>query len=85
MDKSDYKAMLADSIHQEGELTKVLKTIKTMVHDTPNNMELGKKIRSYFLDETNKTTYIYESPDGGKTVYRRKFGDHSGNKEKMNK
>lgn len=26
--------------------------------------------------ETNKdmTTYIYESPDGGDTVYRRKFG-----------
>jgi len=22
------------------------------------------------------TEYIYESPDGGKTVYRRKFGDY---------
>tara|TARA_Y100001963_G_C6498156_1_gene316626 strand:+ start:354 stop:539 length:186 start_codon:yes stop_codon:yes gene_type:complete len=24
--------------------------------------------------------YIYESPDGGKTIYRREFGDH-GNRE----
>ena len=42
----------------------------------PNQLEL-------FGDDAE--TYIYESPDGGKTVYRRKFGDHSGNKEKMNK
>ena len=42
----------------------------------PNQLEL-------FSDDVE--TYIYESPDGGKTVYRRKFGDHSGNKEKMNK
>lgn len=23
-----------------------------------------------------ETTWIYETPDGGKTVYRRPFGDH---------
>ena len=27
------------------------------------------------LDSETKDKYIYESPDGGKTIYRRKFGD----------
>ena len=45
-------------------------------------MQLGKRIRSYFLDESKKETYIYESPDGGKTVYRRRFGDYD-NREKI--
>ena len=83
MDKQSYKDLLADSYAQESELKNILKTIKTMVHDEPNNMQLGKKIRSYFLDETNKTTYIYESPDGGETVYRRRFGEIDGLKEKI--
>ena len=82
MEKSDYKDLLADSYAQESELKDILKTIKTMVHDEPNNMKLGKKIRNYFLDESNKATYIYESPDGGETVYRRRVGDY-GNREKL--
>ena len=81
MQKSDYKEMLADSFNETNKLKDILKTIKTMVHDTPNNMQLGKKIRSYFLDEDNEETYIYESPDG-KTVYRRRFGDYE-NREKI--
>ena len=27
------------------------------------------------LDSETKDKYIYESPDGGETIYRRKFGD----------
>ena len=46
-----------------------------VIKKNPNQLEL-------FGDDAE--TYIYESPDG-KTVYRRKFGDHSGNREKMNK
>ncbi len=82
MEKSDYKDLLADSYAQESELKDILKTIKTMVHDEPNNMKLGKKIRNYFLNESNKATYIYESPDGGETVYRRRVGDYE-NREKL--
>jgi hypothetical protein len=33
----------------------------------------------------NKDKYIYESPDGGKTVFRRSFGDYDmKNKEEIN-
>ena len=83
MDKQGYKDLLADSMSQESELKDILKTIKTMVHDEPNNMQLGKKIRSYFLNESNKATYIYESPDGGETVYRRRFGEIDGIREEI--
>ncbi len=47
-----------------------------VIKKNPNQLEL-------FGDDAE--THIYESPDGGKTVYRRKFGDYSGNREKMNK
>ena len=30
---------------------------------------------------TDKEKYIYESPDGGKTVYRRIFGDYNSKRE----
>ena len=37
-----------------------------------------KKIKKIYRSRTdNKVSYIYESPDGGKTVYRRKLGDYS--------
>ena len=82
MDKSNYKAMLSDSYNETSELKDILKTVKTMIHDTPNNMELGKKIRSYFMNADNEETYIYESPDGGETVYRRRAGDYK-NRERI--
>ena len=81
MEKSDYKEMLADSFNESSKLKDTIKTLKTMVHDTPNNMELGKKIRSFFLDE-DSDVYIYESPDGGETIYRRRAGDYE-NREQL--
>ena len=81
MEKSDYKEMLADSFNESSKLKDIIKTLKTMVHDTPNNMELGKKIRSFFLDE-DSDVYIYESPDGGETIYRRRAGDYE-NREQL--
>ena len=82
MDKSDYKDLLSESYEETGKLRNIIKTIQTIVHDEPNNMKLGEKIRTYFTDKTNKDTYIYESPDGGETVYRRRFGEYD-NREKI--
>ena len=55
--------------------------LKEIVDNTPNDAELGSKIReiSWKQDqqqEENKGKYIYESPDGGKTIYRREFGNY---------
>jgi hypothetical protein len=57
--------------------------IKELVEMYPNNMELGAKVRELYwkerefqdkLMEEMKDKKIYESPDGGKTVYERPFG-----------
>ena len=44
-------------------------------------MELGKMVRRYYMENTEETeemeqepVYIYESPDEGKTLYRREIG-----------
>ena len=51
MDKSAYKDLLAESYTESGKLKDIIKTIQTIVHDEPNNMQLGKKIREYFTNE----------------------------------
>ncbi len=81
MDKASYKEMLSDSYNETDQLKKIIKTVQTMVHDIPNNMELGKRIRSYFLNEDNEETYIYERD--GENIYRRRAGDYS-NRELLN-
>jgi len=53
--------------------------IEQLVNDYPNDMELGKKVRGIYLQrekflEEHKDVKIFESPDGGKTVYERPFG-----------
>ena len=60
------------------------KHIKELVKKYPNDMELGEKVRQlYWLQQENffksddklSQAWIYESPDGGKTVTRRRMGD----------
>tara|TARA_B100001939_G_C16885722_1_gene592961 strand:- start:60 stop:446 length:387 start_codon:yes stop_codon:yes gene_type:complete len=41
--------------------------------------EMRKRInnmKSYMGDNNNDESFIYESPDGGKTVYRRRFAEN---------
>lgn len=40
--------------------------------------EMEQKVKELF-----PTEYIYESPDGGETIYRRKLGDYD-NKKQLN-
>jgi hypothetical protein len=57
--------------------------IEQLVNEYPNDMELGKKVRELYLkgikyreelSEKMKDAKIFESPDGGKTVYVRGWG-----------
>jgi len=53
--------------------------LKKLVEKYPNDMELGSKVREIYWNnkkalEQYKDLKIYESPDGGKTVYERPFG-----------
>ena len=68
---------------EQKELKDIIKNIQTMVKKYPNNFDLGDHIRSYIWELDEKKTYIYESPDGGETVYKREFRDYD-NKEEVN-
>ena len=53
--------------------------LEELVEKYPNDMELGSKVREIYWNnkkslEQYKDLKIYESPDGGKTVYERPFG-----------
>tara|TARA_B100001564_G_scaffold308984_1_gene279785 strand:+ start:280 stop:522 length:243 start_codon:yes stop_codon:yes gene_type:complete len=62
--------------------------IKKIVEETPNDMELGEKIREMYWKNKelqkkyfNTSGWVYESPDGGKTVTRRKMGQDVSERE----
>ena len=57
--------------------------ISNLVEQYPNDMELGAKVRELYSENVSRLEklqkemegkFIYESPDGGKTVYQRPFG-----------
>jgi hypothetical protein len=57
--------------------------LKDLVEQYPNDMELGSKVRELYWENLSRLEklqkemegkFIYESPDGGKTVYQRPFG-----------
>jgi len=57
--------------------------IADLVEQYPNDMELGAAVRELYwklrepmdtLTEKMKGKKIFESPDGGKTIYVREFG-----------
>lgn len=58
--------------------------IEQLVKDYPNDAELGNKVRELYhegrtfqknLSEKMKDAKIFESPDGGRTVYVRGWGE----------
>ena len=83
----DYKELTGKLIQENSSLSnelshalQELEDIYHMVEAESNNMELGKIVRQYYWDNTEEAieeepVYVYESPDNGKTLYRRKIGD----------
>ncbi len=64
--------------------------IEQLVNDYPNDMELGKKVRELYLkgikyreelSEKMKDAKIFESPDGGRTIYVRGWGEPTSNRK----
>lgn len=59
--------------------------INELVEQYPNDAELGAAVREHYwklrepmdrLTEKMKGKKIFESPDGGKTIYQREFGQN---------
>ena len=66
--------------------------IEQLIKDYPNDMELGSKVRELYyegrkymdgLGEKMKDAKIFESPDGGKTVYVRGWGEDTSTRKKV--
>ena len=63
-----------------------LNDLYMLVEVTPNNMDLGKRVRTYYYDHTEEVTeetpelFVYESPDNGKTLFKRKIGEYADRK-----
>lgn len=72
MDKQMYKQLISDLMRTESDLKSELEIIWDAVRNNPNNMKLGKVIRNMFWNRDDNI--IYESPDGGNTIYSRKSG-----------
>lgn len=79
--------MLGDRLNQmSNELshtTQELNDLYMLVETTPNNMELGKRVRTYYYDHTEEFTeetpelFVYESSDNGMTLKKRKIGEYA--------
>ena len=58
MDKQGYKDIISDYVRESSQLSNYLNEILNIVKETPNNMQLGKKIRQYVyeMEESNDNT-----------------------------
>ncbi len=89
MDKQTYKEILADLLIKESELkTKITNQAKQILRLEMENAELkdmvldnGGDYTSISEDRNMAQLDIFESPDGGHTVYKRKFGDYDNREE----
>tara|TARA_Y100001937_G_scaffold18747_1_gene25891 strand:- start:3803 stop:4267 length:465 start_codon:yes stop_codon:yes gene_type:complete len=84
----DYQELTGKLIIENGELKnqlshalKELEDVYNMVESEPNDMALGEIVRQHYWanteepESTEEPIYIYESPDEGKTLYRRRVGE----------
>ena len=71
-ENSDLKDQLSHTLQE-------LEEIYHMVDSESNDKMLGDKVRKYYWEHTEEVedepVYIYESPDEGKTLYRRQMGE----------
>ncbi len=80
MNKQDYKDLVGELITENSELKKELEQLKLqMTFGTPTDgLEVGNP------EDYGEPRYIYESPDGGKTVFRRPINNYEPkNKEEI--
>ena len=82
MDTSDKIKHFADGFH-EGEWESDMESIgkDELVNDVSREVE-SMKLAEAIVDDLKEGEYIYESNDGGKTIYKRKFGNYK-NKEQV--
>ena len=56
----------------------------TLLYTSATGFTINANNASHDIN-TSGDKYIYESPDGGETIFRRKFNDDNSSKEKIDK
>ena len=73
---TDYKELYSQTLQENIKLQSEISNLKNKERDI-------KKLSEQLIDDADKDKWIYESPDGGKTIYRRKFGDYDSPREQV--
>ena len=82
MDTSDKIKHFADGFH-DGEWERDMENIgKDELVNNVNKEVESMKLAEAIVDDLKEGEYFYESYDGGKTIYKRKFGNYK-NKEQV--
>ena len=77
MDKEGYKELYSKALTEINELQKQLQESKENFRRLERLYTFGTPTDGYEVgpwDTEETTKYIYESPDNGRTIYRREFG-----------
>ena len=84
MDKNQYKEMIAEYMRRESKLKEENLKLRTALCNLRDNfLDLGgdpNQLELFDKDDVSQLK-IFESPDGGKTVYERNAGDYDNRKK----
>ena len=86
MDKASYKAMISDLMSENSELKKQNKKLEDVLLSLRNEyINQGGDPNQLEIFDVNHGTQlkIFESPDGGKTIYEREAGDYENVRKKI--
>ena len=86
MDKASYKAMISDLMSENSELKKQNKKLEDVLLSLRNEyINQGGDPNQLEIFDVNHSTQlkIFESPDGGKTIYEREAGDYENVRKKI--
>tara|TARA_B100000579_G_scaffold420704_1_gene420701 strand:- start:150 stop:479 length:330 start_codon:yes stop_codon:yes gene_type:complete len=88
MDKNSYKEIVSQQSIEISELKERIKELETELYFVTRNNKIEQLVDEKQMDlfdsyARRKQTSIFESPDGGKTVYERKIGQDPSERKRI--
>ena len=86
MDKNQYKELVAEYMRRESRLQKENTKLRIALCNLRDNfLDIGGDPNQLELFDTDNPSQlkIFESPDGGKTIYEREAGDYDNMRKKI--
>ena len=88
MDKNGYKEIVAQQMAEISELKEKVKELETELYFATRNNKMEQIVDEKQMDlfdsyARRKQASIFESPDGGETVYERKIGQNPSGRKRI--